>query len=156
MGIKFEWLLYLSGLVAVAIVWWLVQNQAVVGTLLGVAGGLLVLYVLGTAVVVPVKTATAFCRDVPDPGLVLFWALFEQAGSCLICSLTVMSISGRFRRRCSRRQRVHRCYWRRCFRRSVDMVGTQGLRPSAPIKFGLAMMQLGLGFYALKWGADFL
>ena len=37
-GIKLEWLLYLVGLAAVVICWWLVQNQAVVGTLLGIGG----------------------------------------------------------------------------------------------------------------------
>ncbi len=49
MGIKLEWLLYAIGLVAVVTCWWLVQNQAVVGTLLGVGGTILILYVLGEA-----------------------------------------------------------------------------------------------------------
>ncbi|MCQ4028550.1 peptide MFS transporter, partial [Klebsiella pneumoniae] len=41
MGIKFEWLLYIIGLAAVGVCWWMVQNQALVGTFLGVAGAAL-------------------------------------------------------------------------------------------------------------------
>jgi POT family proton-dependent oligopeptide transporter len=46
MGIKFEWLLYVVGVLAVGVVWWMVQNQDVVGWFLMIVGALLVAYVL--------------------------------------------------------------------------------------------------------------
>ncbi|MDP3783422.1 MAG: MFS transporter, partial [Sphingopyxis sp.] len=33
-------------------------------------------------------------------------------------------------------------------------LGRRNMEPSAPAKFGLAMLQLGLGFLVLKWGAE--
>ena len=46
-GLPLEWWLYLSGIVAVGVSWVLIQNQSVVGTLLGAAGALLVQKQLG-------------------------------------------------------------------------------------------------------------
>ena len=85
LGVKLEWLLYLVGLVAVVICWWLVQNQAVVGTLLGIAGAVLVSYVLWTAVrkLEPHDRDRIFAAMFLIIGSILFWALFEQAGSSL-------------------------------------------------------------------------
>ena len=40
MGLKFEWLIYAISVLAVGIVWTLLQYQKVVGTLLGVATGI--------------------------------------------------------------------------------------------------------------------
>ena len=81
-GIKFEWLLYAIGLAAVVLCWWMVQNQAVVGTVLGVAGAILVLYVLFTAVtkLEPQDRDRIFAAMFLIIGSILFWALFEQAG----------------------------------------------------------------------------
>eukprot|EP01034_Spumella_vulgaris_P018848 gene18848-24093_t len=84
-GVPFEWLLYLVGLVAVVVCWWLVQNQAIVGTLLGGAGAILVAYVIGTAVIkLPAEDRDRiFAAMFLILGSILFWALFEQAGSSL-------------------------------------------------------------------------
>src|SRR5687768_10115129 len=34
-------------------------------------------------------------------------------------------------------------------------LGRRGIEPSAPVKFGLALIQLGFGFLVLSWGAAF-
>ena len=160
-GIKFEWLLYLSGLVAVAIVWWLVQNQAVVGTLLGVAGGLLVLYVLATAVIkLPAEDRDRiFAAMFLILGSILFWALFEQAGS----SLNLFTDRHVDRRifgwdvQASMFQSINAIYivlLAPLFAGLWTWLGRKGMEPSTPVKFGLAMLQLGLGFYVLTWGAQ--
>jgi POT family proton-dependent oligopeptide transporter len=161
MGVKLEWLLYLSGLGAVAIVWWLVQNQAVVGTLLGVAGGLLVLYVLGTAVIkLPSEDRDRiFAAMFLILGSILFWALFEQAGSSLNLFTdrhVNRSIFG-WEVQASMFQSINAIYivlFAPLFAGLWTWLGRRGMEPSTPVKFGLAMMQLGLGFYILKWGAD--
>jgi proton-dependent oligopeptide transporter, POT family len=157
MGIKFEWLLYLSGLVAVAIVWWLVQNQSVVGTLLGVAGGILVLYVLGTSVIkLPAEDRDRiFAAMFLILGSILFWALFEQAGSSL--NLFTDRHVDRGGVPASVFQSINAIYivlLAPLFAGLWTWLGRKGMEPSTPVKFGLAMMQLGLGFLVLKWGAE--
>lgn len=157
MGIKFEWLLYLSGLVAVAIVWWLVQNQSIVGTLLGLAGGILVLYVLGTAVVkLPAEDRDRiFAAMFLILGSILFWALFEQAGSSL--NLFTDRHVDRGGVPASVFQSINAIYivlLAPLFAALWTWLGRKGMEPSTPVKFGLAMMQLGLGFLVLKWGAE--
>jgi POT family proton-dependent oligopeptide transporter len=157
MGIKFEWLLYAFGLVAVAIVWWLVQNQAIVGTLLGVAGGLLVLYVLGTTVIrLPAEDRDRiFAAMFLILGSILFWALFEQAGSSL--NLFTDRHVDRGGVPASVFQSINAIYivlLAPLFAGLWTWLGRKGLEPSTPVKFGLAMMQLGIGFLVLKWGAE--
>ena len=155
-GIKLEWLLYLVGLIAVGIVWWLVQNQAIVGTLLGVAGAILVGYVLFTAVVkLPAEDRDRiFAAMFLIIGSILFWALFEQAGSSL--NLYTDRYVDRSGVPASVFQSINAMYivlLGPVFAYLWTWLGRRGLEPSAPAKFGLALVQLGLGFLVLVWGA---
>lgn len=155
-GIKFEWMLYLVGLVAVVVCWWMVQNQAMVGTFLGIAGAILVAYVLYTAV-------AKLDRDDRDRifaamfliiGSILFWALFEQAGSSL--NLFTDRHVDRSGVPASVFQSLNAIYivlLAPLFAWLWTTLGRKGLEPSAPAKFGLALMQLGLGFLVLVAGA---
>ena len=157
MGIKFEWLLYLVGLVAVGVCWWMVQNQAVVGTLLGIAGAVLVLYVVFTAVVkLPAEDRDRiFAALFLILGSILFWALFEQAGSSL--NLFTDRYVDRSGVPASVFQSLNAAYivlLAPVFAALWTWMGRRNMEPSAPAKFGLAMMQLGLGFFVLKWGAE--
>ncbi|HEV2598257.1 peptide MFS transporter [Sphingopyxis sp.] len=157
MGIKFEWLLYLIGLVAVGVCWWMVQNQALVGTLLGVAGAALVLYVVFTAVVkLPSHDRDRiFAAMFLILGSILFWALFEQAGSSL--NLFADRYVDRAGVPASVFQSLNAGYivlFAPLFAALWTWLGRRGWEPSAPAKFGLAMLQLGLGFFVLKWGAE--
>lgn len=221
-GIKLEWLIYLTGLIAVVVCWWLVQNQDVVGTLLGIAGTILVLYVLGIATfkfvygtfsAAPKVPLTLFasggalaiiafigmfmkwmtetsaqnlalsgfglslivviwqCFGKPNHdrdrifaamfliiGSILFWALFEQAGS----SLNLLtdrhvdrSIFG-WEPKASQFQSLNAIYivlLAPFFAWLWTAMGRRGIEPSAPAKFGLAIVQLGLGFLVLVAGA---
>lgn len=156
-GIKFEWLLYAIGLAAVVLCWWMVQNQAVVGTVLGVAGAILVLYVLFTAVtkLEPQDRDRIFAAMFLIIGSILFWALFEQAGSSL--NLFTDRYVDRAGVPASVFQSINAIYivlLAPLFAGLWTMLGRKGIEPSAPAKFGLALMQLGLGFLVLKWGAD--
>ena len=157
MGIKFEWLLYIVGIVAVGVCWWMVQNQAVVGTLLGVAGAILVAYVLFTAVVkLPSEDRDRiFAAMFLILGSILFWALFEQAGSSL--NLFTDRYVDRSGVPASVFQSLNAGYivlLAPLFAALWTWLGRRGMEPSAPAKFGLAMLQLGLGFLVLKWGAE--
>ncbi len=157
MGIKFEWLLYLIGLAAVGVCWWMVQNQALVGTFLGVAGAALVAYVVFTAVVKlpPQDRDRIFAALFLILGSILFWALFEQAGSSL--NLFADRYVDRAGVPASVFQSLNAGYivlFAPLFAMLWTWLGRRGWEPSAPAKFGLAMLQLGLGFFVLKWGAE--
>ncbi len=238
MGMPFEWLLYGFGVLAVAIVWLLIQYQDLVGYLLAYAGVILVAYVLATAVFAlayggfgkaPQKPLLLFAwfaaliffyflsnhlgLPTSGPGVffaggsgdsfavfgtsvsiaamlavvgliglgavlvqqalqveshdrdrifaamflilgsILFWALFEQAGSSLnlyadryvdapVPASTLQAINPGY---IILLGPVFAALW--------TMLGRRGLEPSAPAKFGLALIQLGAGFLVLVAGA---
>ena len=155
-GIKLEWLLYLIGIVVVGICWWLVQNQAVVGTVLGLSGAILVGYVLFTAVVkLPAEDRDRiFAALFLIMGSILFWALFEQAGSSL--NLYTDRYVDRGGVPASTFQSINAIYivlLGPLFAALWVWMGRRGIEPSAPAKFGLAMLQLGAGFLILVAGA---
>jgi POT family proton-dependent oligopeptide transporter len=157
MGIKLEWLLYIIGIAAVGVCWWMVQNQALVGTFLGIAGAILVLYVLFVAVVkLPSEDRDRiFAAMFLIMGSILFWALFEQAGSSL--NLFADRYVDRGGIPASMFQSLNAAYivlLAPVFAGLWTWLGRRGMEPSAPMKFGFAMLQLGFGFLVLKWGAE--
>ena len=151
-----EWGLYAVGVAAVGACWWMVQNQSVVGTLLGVAGAALVAYVLFTAVAkLPSEDRDRiFAAMFLIVGSILFWALFEQAGSSL--NLYTDRYVDRGGVPASVFQSINAIYivlLAPLFAALWTWLGRKGLEPSAPAKFGLALMQLGAGFLVLVAGA---
>jgi proton-dependent oligopeptide transporter, POT family len=161
MGMKFEWLLYGVGLAAVAGIWALIQFQELVGSLLLVAGVILVGYVLYTAVLKLPRDDRdrIFAAMFLIVGSILFWALFEQAGSSLnlftdrhvdrvmlgidVPAATFQSINP-----------LYIILLAPLFAWLWTVLGRKGLEPSAPAKFGLGMVQLGAGFLVLVFGAQ--
>ena len=128
-----------------------------VGTLLGVAGAILVGYVVFTAVVkLPSQDRDRiFAALFLILGSILFWALFEQAGSSL--NLFTDRYVDRGGVPASVFQSVNAIYivlLAPLFAGLWTWMGRRNIEPSAPAKFGFAMVQLGLGFLVLKWGAD--
>jgi proton-dependent oligopeptide transporter, POT family len=143
--IRFEWLIYLVGFAAVAAIWALIQYQEVVGTLLGVYA---------------VRKCPTEDRDRIFAALflifgsILFWALFEQAGSSL--NLFTDRYVDRGGVPASLFQSINPIYiilLAPLFAWVWIKLGRAGLEPSAPAKFGLAMVQLGAGFLVLVAGA---
>jgi POT family proton-dependent oligopeptide transporter len=156
-GMKFEWLLYLLGVAAVGIVWVLIQYQELVGSLLGIAGAILVGYVLYTAVAkLPREDRDRiFAAMFLILGSILFWALFEQAGSSL--NLFTDRYVDRAGVPASVFQSINPFYiiaLGPLFAWLWTTLGRRRLEPSAPAKFGLALIQLGIGFLVLVAGAS--
>ncbi len=154
-GLSFEKLVYGAGLVAVGIVWMLIQHQNLVGTVLGVAGAILVAYVLWTAVVKlpPQDRDRIFGALFLIFGSILFWALFEQAGSSL--NLFTDRYVDRQGVPASVFQSINSIYiilFGPLFALLWVKLGKRGWEPSAPAKFGIALLQLGAGFLVLVAG----
>lgn len=151
-----EWTMYGFGLVLVAVCWTLIQYQSLVGFLLGGFGLVLVSYVIGTAV---------FKLDSEDRDRILaamfliltsiiFWALFEQAGSSL--NLFTDRHVDRGGVPASVFQSINAIYiilLAPVFATVWTVLARKGMEPSTPLKFGLGIIQVGLGFLVLVWGA---
>ena len=154
-GLPREFLLYGIGFAMVALCWILVQYQELVGWLLGGFGAILVGYVLITAV-------SKLERDERDRILaamflilasIIFWALFEQAGSSL--NLFTDRYVDRAGVEASMFQSINAIYiilLAPLFASLWTVLGRRGAEPSTPLKFGLAIVQVGLGFLVLIWG----
>jgi POT family proton-dependent oligopeptide transporter len=158
-----EWLIYIAGLLGVGVVWVLVQRYPMVGWLLG-AGSLLV---IGYLVRFMFTQCTKVERERMTLALVLiaasvvFWTLFEQAGSSLnqfaertsdlrigfgqsMTAAQTQSFNAGFILLFAP---VFSALWAFLGRRSAD--------PNPAVKFGLGLLQVGAGFFALVWGAQF-
>ena len=152
-----EWSMYGAGIAMVGICWLAIQYQALVGYVLGFFGGGLVLYVLFTAVVKLAKDERdrIFAAMFLILTSIIFWALFEQAGSSLnlftdrhvdrggVPASTFQSINA-----------IYIILLAPVFATIWTLLGRKGLEPSAPFKFGLGVVQVGLGFLVLVWGAQ--
>jgi proton-dependent oligopeptide transporter, POT family len=155
-GMRFEWLIYAVGFAAVALVWILIQYQSLVGALLGTAGAILVAYVLYTSVFKLAREDRnrIFAALFLIIGSILFWALFEQAGSSL--NLYTDRYVDRGGVPASVFQSINSIYivtLGPLFAALWMWLGKKGMEPSAPAKFGLAMLQLGAGFLIMVAGA---
>ena len=79
-----EWLIYLATIPAIAGVWWLVQHKAVVGAVLSAAIVIslgIVAYVIVRVCQTKVERQRMMLAMVLIFGSVVFWTLFEQAGT---------------------------------------------------------------------------
>lgn len=157
-----EWTVYVLGVLGVGLVWLLVQRNEVVGQLLGGASVLVLLYL--------VFYMFTRCTFVEAQRLILaliliaastvFWTLFEQAGSSLNqfaernTELTILGVSitaaqtGSF-------NSGFILILAPLFSFLWASLGRVNLDPNPALKFGLALVQAGLGFLVLVWGTQF-
>ncbi|QYJ07405.1 peptide MFS transporter [Qipengyuania flava] len=152
-----EFGIYGAGLGMVALCWLAIQYQDLVGWVLLVFGGGLVAYVLYTAVAkLPAEErdrifAAMFLIFVS----IVFWALFEQAGSSLnVFTDRHVDTEGV---NASMFQSINAIYivlLAPLFAMLWQGLARKGAEPSTPMKFGLAVIQVGLGFLVLVWGAE--
>jgi POT family proton-dependent oligopeptide transporter len=160
-GVKLEWLLYGTGLAAIAVLWVLVQMQELVGWMLLISGGLLLAYIGWIAV-------TKLASEERDRILVIifllllqpvFWGLFEQAGASvnLFTDRHVDRMLFGWEVPTTWFQSVNAAFiilLGPLFAWMWTALGRKGLEPSTPAKFGLAIVQVGLGFLVLVWGTQ--
>ncbi|ADM09843.1 di-tripeptide ABC transporter-like protein [Parvularcula bermudensis HTCC2503] len=160
MGLSTKWMIYLGTLIVTLLVWLVVRDQAVVGVILALTGAIVVGYVLYRAVFTlePHARDRIFAALILISTQVLFWALFEQAGSSLniyadeqvdrtlfgaeIPASVFQSLNA-----------FYIIFLGPIFAATWVFLANRNLEPTAPQKFGLGVIQLGLGFLVLVWGA---
>jgi POT family proton-dependent oligopeptide transporter len=142
-------------------IWWLVQSGEVVGDLLTAIGGVLVLGVVGYAIkyLEPVERDRIFAILLLVPASILFWAFFEQTGSSIalfakrgvdlqllgvtVAPAQIQSINPLL---IITLAPVFGMLW--------VWLNKRGWDPSLPVKFALALVQMGLGFYMFYLGIE--
>ena len=151
-----EMTLYGIGLAAVAVIWALVQYQDVIQGLLVVSGVSLLGYVLYESFKLEKEPrermfAILFLISL-NP---IFWGLFEQAGGSM--NLFTDRFVDRGGVPSGIFQSINPIYiilLAPMFAGLWQWLGRRGKEPSAPAKFGLALIQMGLANLVLVWGAE--
>jgi len=155
MGISREVIIYIASLLLVVIIWQAIQYTSELGVVLLVFSAIVFTYVIWFSL--------SNCKPVERDRMlvmlflmilsVLFWALFEQAGS----SLTLFTdrnvdkgvlTAGMF-------QSLNPAFiiiLAPVFAYLWVKLSQSGLEPSTPVKFALATLQVGLGFAVLVFG----
>ncbi|WP_310496944.1 peptide MFS transporter [Sandarakinorhabdus sp.] len=175
-------LIYAGAILTVPLVWFLFNNlmnapPPVAGE--GLLGYVLALPILGkvlfatflvSVIGIPIWSYFAGTRQEAQMMLaaivlivfnVVFWTLFEQAGSSLTLFAdrnTDLSVFGWFRISAGQTQFFNAFFivaLAPLFSILWKWLGDRGIEPGIPIKFGLALVMVGLGFLFLVWGADF-
>ncbi|HJO12040.1 MAG TPA: peptide MFS transporter, partial [Gammaproteobacteria bacterium] len=160
-GINREVFIYLLAIAGVIVCWQLMQYRAVVGGLLGLS------LVLMTLVVV----AYAFMKCEPMDRnrmlvclflmsyQIIFWSLFEQTGSSLnlMTDRNVDRVVFGFEIPAAVFQSVNAFFiitLAPLFNALWIYLARNGWEPTTPMKFALSLIQLGLGFLFLVYGAS--
>ncbi len=159
-GLNLEHTIYVGTVLGLGVVWFLVQNQHVVGSLLGLFGLLMLGVILFYAFLrcTPEERDRLFVLTALTLFSVLFWALFEQAGSSLnlftdrsvdrtlfgveIAASTFQSLNPLF---IIMLAPFFSVLWLSLAKRNRE--------PSVPVKFAIALALVGLGFLVLAFGA---
>ena len=158
-----EHAIYIGGILAVGLIWFLVQRTAAVGTLL-VAGSIISVGYVGwfiTAKCAKAERERMMLALLLVFGSVIFWTLFEQAGSSLNLFAernTQLPDNGFFSMTAAQTQSFNPGYiliFAPAFAYLWVRLGQKGKDPAPLTKFGLALLQAGLGFLVLAWGAGF-
>jgi POT family proton-dependent oligopeptide transporter len=151
-----EYTLYGIGLAAVAVMWGLIQYQDVIQTLLIISGLALLGYVLWQSFKLPKEPRERMFAILFLIGLnPLFWGLFEQAGGSM--NLFTDRFVDRGGVPASLFQSINPIYiilLAPLFALLWQLLGRSGREPSAPAKFGIALLLMGLANLALVWGAE--
>ncbi len=160
-GLSTEWLIYISTILGVGVLWFLIrEGESTVKWVLYFAFLATYLYIIVTSVITlePHARNRVFAALFLITIQVLFWALFEQAGSSLSIYTdreVDRNIFG---------QEVVTSVFQSLNAMYIIVLGPlfaalwvwlakKDMEPSAPFKFGLGVIQLGLGFLLLVWGA---
>lgn len=169
-----EHLIYVLGVLGVGVVWFMVQAHSVVIPLPGLGEqNFLALFLIVGGVAFLSYMALYMLRECSAAEVqrlilaivlivisVVFWALFEQAGSSMnlfAARNTDLSI-GQFEITASQTQSFNAGFiliFAPLFAALWAFLARLRKNPNTGLKFGLALIQVGLGFLVLVWGVNF-
>ena len=160
-GISYENWAYITGVVMVLITWFLVQNSQLVGQLLGGFGvifiGAWLLYALLKCA--PEERDRLIVVGILILFSLIFWALFEQAGSSLniLTDRGVDRVIFGWEVPASMFQSLNAGFIftiAPLFALLWIALAKRNMEPSTPIKFSIGIVLVGLGFLALVYGMN--
>ena len=143
--------------------WVLVQNFALMTWALGIGSVAILAYLffVGFTQMTKVERERIFLALVLIAASVVFWTLFEQAGSSLNQFAernTDLRITPNQTMQAAQTQSFNAGFillLAPAFSALWAWLGRRTLDPNPMIKFGLALLQVGAGFFVLVWGAKF-
>ena len=165
--VNFEMSLYLVGIVGVLAIWFIIQSPALTGTMLiaglVVFGGYMAWYMVTKCNLQEVQELILALLLITMS--VVFWSLFEQAGSSLnqFADRSTQLPSGDagpvdMTVTASQIQSFNAGFiliFAPIFAALWAFLGKIGKDPNTPLKFALALIQVGLGFWLLVWGVGY-
>ena len=158
---RVDWLVYAGAFLAVVAVWQLIQHQQLVGALLSWSSALVVLGVIwfSLARCSPRERDQMLALLILVGVSVVFWSLFEQAGSSLnlFADRNVQRQLWGIEIKAAQLQSLNPMFiilLAPLFSVLWPALARRGLAVSSALKFGLAVVQVGLGFFALVYGAS--
>ena len=158
-GITYEYWAYMSGILMVVATWFLVQNSQLVGQLLGGFGvvfiGAWLLYALFRCD--PEERDRLIVVGILILFSLIFWALFEQAGSSLniLTDRGVDRVIFGWEVPASMFQSLNAGFIftiAPLFAMLWIALSKRNMEPSTPVKFSIGIILVGLGFLALVYG----
>ena len=158
-GITYEYWAYMSGILMVVATWFLVQNSQLVGQLLGGFGvvfiGAWLLYALFRCD--PEERDRLIVVGILILFSLIFWALFEQAGSSLniLTDRGVDRVIFGWEVPASMFQSLNAGFIftiAPLFAMLWIALAKRNMEPSTPIKFSIGIILVGFGFLALVYG----
>ncbi|MEQ1753135.1 MAG: oligopeptide:H+ symporter [Micropepsaceae bacterium] len=160
--INVEWLIYLLGLAGVVAVWFVVQQHSWVGYALGVGsiGVLAYIFVFMVTQCSFIEAQRIVLALMLIAASTVFFTLFEQAGSSLNQFAernTVLDFFG-VPLTAAQTQSFNSgmiLILAPLFSFLWAVLGRINLDPNPALKFGLALLQVGAGFFVLVWGSQF-
>jgi proton-dependent oligopeptide transporter, POT family len=174
--------IYIGAILTIPLVWFLftnlmaapppVEGEGFIGYLMGlpILGKVLFATFLACVVLIPIWSFMVGTRQEWQMMLaaivlivfnVVFWTLFEQAGSSLTLFAsrnTDLSVFGLFEIQPAQTQFFNAIFivmLAPLFSAMWQALGRRGLEPGIPVKFGMALVGVGAGFLFLVWGSQF-
>ena len=158
--LNLEWLIYVLGLIAVIPAWLLIGQHEIVTTTLSIGAPLIfaAMFVWAGTKLQGHERSRLFVALILIMFSVLFWTLFEQAGSSLTLYAdqnTDLSVFGLFSINAGQTQLFNPgliVLLGPLFAGMWVALAKRKMEPSTPAKFGFALIQVGLGFLILVIG----
>lgn len=154
-----EWLIYGLSIAGVLPVWLLVQRNAVVGMALGlstVLSFLAIAYIIAVVCKTWVERQRMMLAVVLILGAVVFFTLFEQAGTSLnLFAARNVNLVGVTAAQTQSFNAGYILIFAPIFAAAWAWLAARGRDPNPTLKFGLGLIQVGLGFMVVVWGAGF-